>query len=83
MFDVNRSTLSNELFSEVNNVINHRLMKNSGKEGGFLILKNSTSKCCWVRGRSLLMRDHLKSERVVEVKEKAVDSSCVTYHGVS
>lgn len=27
MFDVNRSTLSNELFSEVNNVINHRLIK--------------------------------------------------------
>lgn len=32
MFDVNRSTLSNELFSEVNNVINHRLIKTMEKK---------------------------------------------------
>lgn len=32
MFNVNRSTPSNELFSEVNNVINHQLTKTGVKK---------------------------------------------------
>ena len=39
MFNVNRSTLSNELFSEVNNVINHQLTKTVEKK---LFCTNST-----------------------------------------
>lgn len=39
MFDVTRGTLSNELFSEVNNVINHRLIKNYGKEAFFVLIE--------------------------------------------
>lgn len=40
MFNVNRSTISNELFSEVNNVINHRLTETGGKK---FFCTNSTS----------------------------------------
>lgn len=32
MFNVNQSTLANEMFSEVNNVINHQLIKTGEKK---------------------------------------------------
>lgn len=38
MFNINRSTLSNVLFSDVNNVINHRLTKKRGIQFFFVLI---------------------------------------------
>lgn len=60
MFNVNRGTLPNELFSEVNNAINHQLIKIVEKE---LFCTNTAPDEVLTDGRGQKSHGGLKAER--------------------